>query len=87
MEKPITKKPINEMSFEEAVKRLDETVKRLEKGESTLADSLLLFSQGVELAARCNKLLDEAELKISKLAADETGVLQSVPFEAAGKED
>jgi len=81
-------KKIEDMSFEEAVKLLDDTVKKLEKGEGTLSESLQLFTDGVKLSSRCNKLLDEAELKISALIADsgsETG-MKEVPF-GGEKED
>lgn len=56
-----------EMKFEEAITRLDEIVKRLEKGEATLDESLSLFEEGTGLIKHCGKQLDEAEQKVVRL--------------------
>ncbi len=55
------------MKFEEAMKELEETVKKLENGETTLDESMELFEKGIALSRTCQKLLDEAQLKITKL--------------------
>ena len=55
------------MKFEEAMKELEETVKKLESGETTLEESMALFEKGISLSRTCQKLLDEAQLKITKL--------------------
>ena len=55
------------MKFEDAIKELEETVKKLESGETTLDESMELFEKGVSLSRTCQKLLDEAQLKITKL--------------------
>ena len=55
------------MKFEEAIKQLEETVKKLESGEVTLDESMELFEKGVALSRTCQKLLDDAGLKITKL--------------------
>ena len=55
--------------FEESMTRLEEIVSILERGESTLDESLALFEEGTKLAAKCSALLDTAELKVSKLMA------------------
>ena len=55
------------MTFEEAMKELEETVKKLESGEVTLDESMALFEKGISLSRTCQKLLDEAQLKITKL--------------------
>ena len=66
-------KKIDELSFEEALNALKETVEKLESEDLSLEDSLELFELGMDLAERCNQLLDEAELKIQQLVADEQG--------------
>ena len=53
--------------FEESMTRLEEIVSILERGESTLDESLALFEEGTKLAAACSKQLDQAEQKILKL--------------------
>lgn len=54
------------LSFEEAYRRLEATVDRLEQGELSLSESELLYWQGMDLAQRCQQLLTEAELRITQ---------------------
>lgn len=58
------------MKFEEAMLELENTVKRLESGETTLEESMELFEKGVKLSRVCQKLLSEAQLKVTKLIAE-----------------
>ena len=58
------------MNFEEAMKQLEETVKKLESGETALEESMELFEKGVNLSRTCQKLLSEAQLKVTKLIAE-----------------
>lgn len=60
-------------SFEESMNRLDEIVKALEAGDVPLEESIKLFEEGTKLAAKCGTLLDEAELKVTKLMAGPDG--------------
>ena len=55
------------MKFEEAMHELEETVKKLEAGETTLDEAMELFEKGVNLTRTCRNLLAEAELKVTKL--------------------
>lgn len=50
--------------FETAVNRLEEITEQLESGEVTLEESMALYTEGMEIAAFCNKKLAEAEKKI-----------------------
>ena len=54
-------------SFEQLYAQLEETVGKLEKGGLPLEDSIALYEEGMELAKRCQKLLDSAEQRITKL--------------------
>ncbi len=54
-----------EITYEEAVKRLEEIVTLLEKNEATLDESKKLFEEGTKLAAICNKKLNDAKQKIT----------------------
>jgi len=60
-------------SFEDALKRLEEIVQRMESGDLALEDSLGLFEEGVRLTRVCSQRLDEAEKKIELLTRDERG--------------
>ena len=52
------------------MKELEETVKQLESGDTSLEDSMALFEKGVSLTRICQKLLNEAQLKVTKLIAE-----------------
>ena len=54
-------------SFEEVFAALEEVVARLEDGRLPLAESLACYELGIKLAARCDRFLDEAELRVSRL--------------------
>ncbi|MBN1179347.1 MAG: exodeoxyribonuclease VII small subunit [Anaerolineae bacterium] len=71
-------KPAAEMTFEEALAELEQTVRCLEDGGMTLAESLALYERGQALAARCNVQLNEAELTVRQL----TSAGQELPFES-----
>lgn len=58
------------MTFEEALKELEETVKKLENGETTLDEAMTLFEKGVLLTKNCRKMLDEAQLKVKKVTEE-----------------
>ena len=56
------------LSFEQALTRLEEIVRSLENGQTKLEDSLALFEEGVRLVRLCNERLDGAEQKIKVLS-------------------
>ncbi|MFN2137903.1 MAG: exodeoxyribonuclease VII small subunit [Candidatus Promineifilaceae bacterium] len=58
------------LTFEEALAALEETVKRLERGDLSLEESLVLFEKGQELAELCGQRLDEASLRVEQLTTD-----------------
>jgi len=55
------------VSFEDAMKRLDEIVAKMEQGSATLDESLAMFEEGTALVKLCSKKLDDAELKVVRL--------------------
>ncbi len=59
--------PRSRQSFEDLYQQLEEKVARLEQGGLSLDDSLATYEDAVLLAQRCQKLLDEAELRITRL--------------------
>lgn len=68
--------PKKSQKFEEALKRLEEIVEKLESGDQPLEKSLALFEEGIKLARFCNTKLNEAEKKISLLMKDKSGNLE-----------
>lgn len=56
------------LSFEAAYGTLQEIIARLESGAPTLEESVSLFERGRLLTEHCQRLLDQAELRITQLA-------------------
>ena len=62
---------IDELTFEQAMKRLEEIVSLLEKGEATLDEMLALYEEGSALMRRCNGLLGQAKRRVEMVQGDE----------------
>ena len=54
-------------SFEMSLRRLEEIVKSLERGDVPLDEAMRLFREGTELVGSCTKQLDAAELEVVRL--------------------
>ena len=67
-------------TFEQSMTRLDEIVRRMEKGDVPLEESLKLFREGTDLVSRCGKLLDEAELQVKQIMTAPDGSPVEVDF-------
>ena len=61
------------LPFEEALKRLEEIVSRLEGGQVGLDESIKLYESGEKLKARCEALLKDAEARIEKIRLSAEG--------------
>ena len=55
------------LSFEEAVSLLEQTVQALESGGLTLAESTAMYERGMKLARICNEMLNSAEARITRI--------------------
>ncbi len=66
-------KALEEMSFEEALRELEQVVARLERGDVPLEDSIALYERGAALRARCEAKLAEAEEKVQKITLGPAG--------------
>ncbi len=58
------------VTFEEALRRLDEVVARLESGEVGLEEAVALFEQGQGYLAACRERLAAAQRRIEELTAE-----------------
>jgi len=58
---------IASLSFEQALKRLEAIVHRLETGEASLEDSIDLYAQGDALRKHCEAKLQSAQARIEKI--------------------
>jgi exodeoxyribonuclease VII small subunit len=61
-----------ELSFEEAMDRLEELTAALEKGDLTLEEALVCFREGNDLLAHCQALLETAEKSLKVLGLEGT---------------
>lgn len=68
------------VKFEDAIERLEFIVREIEKDDLSLEESIKIFQEGMELAAACNRKLDEAERKISIIMKGEEGEILEGDF-------
>jgi len=73
--------PVDEMSFETALKELESIVSRLEQGEVDLEDSIALYERGQALKAHCDKKLKTAEGRLEKIVQGSKGVEAVEPMD------
>jgi len=73
MPKQSTKKerPVEELSYEEALAELESIVSALEDEQSQLEEAIKLFERGQALAARCGVLLEAAQLKVQQVVGED----------------
>ncbi len=64
---------MEEMKFEEALKRLEDIVEKLESGSLELEESIQLFEQGVKLSLYCQQQLKQAEGRVQRLVKNLNG--------------
>lgn len=66
-----TPKPVESLTYEEAMAELESIVAALEEGNQKLEEAMMLFERGQALMKRCAELLEAAELKVRQLSGDE----------------
>ncbi len=72
-----------DLSFEDALARLEAIVQQLERGDVPLERSIDLYAEGDRLRAQCQKRLESAQARIEQIVAGPDGVATAVkPFEA-----
>lgn len=72
---------MEDLTFEQAYEQLEQAVQQLEAGDLTLAESIALFERGKNLADLCDRLLNEAELRVRQLTSNGAGGFEAVPTE------
>lgn len=63
----MAKSEIESLSFEEALKSLEDIVARLESGRVELEESIAIYERGAALKAHCEKKLKDAEARIERI--------------------
>ena len=73
---------LSQMSFEHALKALEDVVRRLETGEVALEESIDLYERGETLRKLCQARLDAAQARIEKIVAGPDGkAVGTEPFD------
>ena len=73
---------VDQLSFEDALKRLEEIVRTLEKGEAPLDQSIELYQEGDKLKRHCEARLKAAQARIEQIAFGSDGSPSGVkPFD------
>lgn len=67
-------------NFEEQMENLEKIVSELEKGDLNLDDSVTKFEEGIKISKECNKILQDAEKKITMLV-NQDGEIKEENFE------
>jgi len=74
---------LSQMSFEQALRALEDVVRRLETGEVPLEESIDLYERGEQLRKHCQARLDAAQARIEKIVAGPDGKAAGTePFDA-----
>ncbi|WP_050604532.1 exodeoxyribonuclease VII small subunit [Ruegeria sp. 6PALISEP08] len=69
----MTDTPVEQMTFEQAMKELEAVVGQLERGDVALDQSIALYERGAALKKRCEDELKRAEEKVAAITLDATG--------------
>lgn len=69
----MTQTPVDDMSFEQAMKELETVVGKLERGDVALDASISLYERGASLKKRCEDELKRAEEKVAAITLDASG--------------
>lgn len=75
---------VTALSFEDALKRLEAIVQRLESGDASLDESITLYTEGDALKMQCERRLKDAQARIEKISLGNDGaVIGTAPFDGS----
>ena len=73
---------IDKLSFEEALEELEQIIRNLETGKTSLEESITTYERGIALKNHCETKLREARMKIDKIVVGANGTLATEPLDA-----
>ncbi len=79
--RPAPLPPVDNLPFEQALGELEEIVRRLERGDVALEESIAIYERGEMLKKRCETLLKKAETRIEKIATNADGKVSAAPLD------
>jgi exodeoxyribonuclease VII small subunit len=74
---------VSTLSFEVALKQLEEIVTKLERGDVPLEESIAIYERGEALKQRCEALLGQAEERVEKIRVSQGKAVGVEPFDAS----
>ena len=74
------------LTFEEALKQLEQIAEQIEQGKIGLEESITQYERGMALVRQCREILSRAEHKIQQLQERGDGTLETGPLERAGED-
>ena len=78
---PPSAAPVEQLSFEAALRELEAIVSKLEQGDVDLEDSIVLYERGQALKAYCEQKLRSAESRLEKIVAGPKGAERTEPMD------
>jgi len=76
----MTNEDVEQMSFEDSMKALEELVGKLESGQLDLDQSLEIYERAIVLRDRCRRILDASDRKVQTIMATAAGGEQRADF-------
>ncbi len=76
---------MTKISFEKALKQLEQIVQELESADLPLEKAISRFEEGIRLKRLCSQKLEETEKKVTILLEDEKGNIEEAPFDTEQK--
>lgn len=67
---------MEEINFEEAMKKLEQITAELEKGDLSLDESVKKIEEGIKLSKECNKILEDSEKRINILINNDGNITE-----------
>ncbi|MBO5314860.1 MAG: exodeoxyribonuclease VII small subunit [Clostridia bacterium] len=71
----------NDIKFEELIEKLEDEVKKLESGNTSLDEALLSFENAIGLVKQCNERLETAERRVRFLVESASGEVSDREFD------
>ncbi|MFC0409455.1 exodeoxyribonuclease VII small subunit [Roseomonas elaeocarpi] len=68
-----TPPPVETLSFEDALRELEDIVRRLERGDASLEAAITSYTRGTELRTHCERKLAEAEQRVQAIVPGPNG--------------
>lgn len=75
------KKDVSKLNFEDALKKLEGIVRKLESGDAGLEESITIYEEGMVLKNLCEEKLTNAQLKVQKITLNKDGKTKIQKFE------